>query len=104
MNVKGRVSWKKCAACEFMSSISRSKITIACAGVSRNGRGPEAVRLGSARQPRWMSGVLGEWWEVQCADRDEEHKDVVAFVNDDLHDLEAILEGVTSVSSMRKLK
>ena len=106
MNVKGRVSWKKCAACGFMSSISRSKITIAYAMVSRNGRGPEAVGLGLARKLRWMIEVCSvrDEREVQCADRDEAQKDVAAFVNDDLHDLEVILEGMTSVSAVRKLK
>ena len=105
MNVKGRDSWKKCAACGFMSSISGSKVTIACAVVSRNGRGPEPVGLGLAWKLRWMIEVCSvSEWEVRCADRDEAQNDVTAFVNDDLDDLEAILEGMTSVSFVRKLK
>ena len=42
-------------------------------------------------------GALGEWWEVQCAEREEAQSDVVAFVDDDPHDLEIVLEEVRNV-------
>jgi hypothetical protein len=75
MKVNRRVSREKCAACGFVSLITRLKSTIASAAVSRNGRlegagprsgpGPEPVGLGLARQPRADDrGVFGERWEA----------------------------------------
>ena len=115
-NVKGRVSWKNWAACMFVSLISRLKSTIASAALSRNSRrkgaglrsGLGLVGLGSAWQPRRMIEACGErGW------RPSVHRGTTRGMSSSMLSSTTILTisrvfcrrlGMTSVSSVRKLK
>ena len=59
----------------------------------RAGAGASWVGFGAAAKTDYR-GVFGEWGEVEYAERDEARNVVVAFVDDDSHDLEVVLEEI----------